>query len=53
MSSGHASKRDLRDLINILKPQHIVPAHGGRGDEALSPISAIEKGISLEKPSIS
>ncbi|MBI2137980.1 RNase J family beta-CASP ribonuclease [Candidatus Woesearchaeota archaeon] len=26
--SGHASKEDLRDLINMVKPKHIVPAHG-------------------------
>ncbi|MBI3027696.1 RNase J family beta-CASP ribonuclease [Candidatus Woesearchaeota archaeon] len=26
--SGHAAREDLRDLINITKPQHIIPAHG-------------------------
>ena len=26
-SSGHAAKEDLRDLINIVNPQHIIPAH--------------------------
>jgi ribonuclease J len=26
--SGHASREDLRDLINIVKPKHIIPAHG-------------------------
>ncbi len=26
--SGHAAREDLRDLINLVKPQHIVPAHG-------------------------
>jgi ribonuclease J len=26
--SGHAAKEDLRDLINMVKPKHIVPAHG-------------------------
>ncbi|MBW2997335.1 RNase J family beta-CASP ribonuclease [Candidatus Woesearchaeota archaeon] len=26
--SGHAAKEDLRDLINMVKPQHIIPAHG-------------------------
>ena len=26
--SGHAAKEDLRDLINMVKPQHILPAHG-------------------------
>ena len=26
--SGHASREDLRDFINILNPEHIIPAHG-------------------------
>ena len=27
--SGHAAREDIRDLINLVKPQHIIPAHGG------------------------
>lgn len=27
-TSGHASKEDLRDFINMLQPEHIIPAHG-------------------------
>ncbi len=26
--SGHAGREDLRDLINLVKPDHIIPAHG-------------------------
>ena len=26
--SGHAAREDLRELINIVKPKHIIPAHG-------------------------
>jgi ribonuclease J len=26
--SGHAGKEDLRDFINMLQPEHIIPAHG-------------------------
>jgi ribonuclease J len=26
--SGHAGREDLRDLLNMLKPKHIFPAHG-------------------------
>ena len=26
--SGHASREDLRDLINLVQPTHIIPAHG-------------------------
>lgn len=31
--SGHASREDLRDLVKILKPQHIIPAHGSLQQE--------------------
>jgi len=27
--SGHAGREDLRDIIHILNPQHIIPSHGG------------------------
>ncbi len=27
--SGHAGREDLRDLLNLLKPHHVIPAHGG------------------------
>ena len=27
-SSGHAAREDLRDLINLVKPKHLFPAHG-------------------------
>lgn len=27
-ASGHAAREDLRDLITLLKPKHIIPAHG-------------------------
>ena len=26
--SGHAAREDLRDLINLARPKHIIPAHG-------------------------
>ncbi len=26
--SGHAGREDLRDMINLLKPRHIIPFHG-------------------------
>ncbi len=26
--SGHAAREDLRDMIDMLKPKHIIPAHG-------------------------
>jgi len=27
--SGHAGREDLRDFINMVNPEHIIPAHGG------------------------
>jgi ribonuclease J len=27
-TSGHAAREDLRDLIKLVKPKHIIPAHG-------------------------
>lgn len=27
--SGHAGREDLRDFINIIQPQHIIPSHAG------------------------
>jgi len=32
--SGHGSRGDLRDLISILRPKHIIPAHGSLQQEA-------------------
>ena len=26
--SGHAAREDLRDFLTMLKPKHIIPAHG-------------------------
>jgi len=27
--SGHAGREDMRDLIRLLKPEHVIPGHGG------------------------
>ena len=27
--SGHGGREDLRDIINLLKPEHVIPSHGG------------------------
>ncbi|GIU68633.1 MAG: ribonuclease J [Candidatus Pacearchaeota archaeon] len=32
--SGHGSREDMRDLIKILKPKHVIPAHGSLQQEA-------------------
>jgi ribonuclease J len=45
--SGHASLEDLRHLIEIVKPKHIIPAHGGgAGNKGMSNL-AIEMGYKL------
>ncbi len=31
---GHGSREDLRELLRILKPEHIIPAHGSLQQEA-------------------
>jgi len=28
--SGHAGREDLRDFVNMINPEHIIPAHGDR-----------------------
>ena len=45
--SGHCAREDLRDLINLIKPVHIIPAHGEM--EKLSYLAelAIEMGYKL------
>jgi len=46
---GHASREDLRDLIEMLKPKHIIPAHGGAsGNKGLANL-AVELGYKLGK----
>ncbi len=32
--SGHGGREDLRDLVEMLKPNHIIPAHGSLQQEA-------------------
>ena len=39
--SGHAGREDLRDLINMLNPEHIIPAHGDR--KKLEPMVELSK----------
>ena len=42
--SGHAAREDLRELISLVKPQHVIPAHGEpRMREALASL-AVEMG---------
>jgi ribonuclease J len=45
--SGHASREDHRDLINIVKPIHYVPTHGGMDKLASAIELAMEMGYKL------
>jgi len=41
--SGHSGREDLRDLIEMLKPKHVIPAHGTLQQEA--PLIELSKEI--------
>jgi ribonuclease J len=46
--SGHAAREDLRDLINMLKPEHIIPAHAEEGSVNAMVDLCAEMGYSSE-----
>ncbi len=47
--SGHAGREDLRDMINMLSPQHIIPSHGGLDKTQPMADLALELGYKLGK----
>ena len=47
--SGHAAKEDHRVLINMLKPEHIVPCHGTMDMRSSYSVLASEEGYELNK----
>ncbi len=48
--SGHGGREDLRDLIEILKPKHVIPAHGSAEQEMpLIKLATTELGYILNK----
>lgn len=46
-TSGHAAKEDLRDLINMVNPAHIIPAHGDFSMKSALTDLALEMGYEL------
>lgn len=48
-SHGHGMREDQRDMIRLLEPEHIVPAHGGTEKLAATASLAIEEGYVLEE----
>ncbi len=49
--SGHGSREDLRDLMDLLKPKHIIPAHGSLQQETPMIELASELGYNLGETS--
>jgi len=47
--SGHGGREDLRDLIRILNPQHIIPSHGDLKKLSAGAELAEEMGYKLHK----
>jgi ribonuclease J len=47
--SGHAAREDLRDLINIVKPKNIIPAHGEKNMKLALADLADEMGFKKDK----
>ncbi|MDP1695078.1 MAG: RNase J family beta-CASP ribonuclease [Candidatus Woesearchaeota archaeon] len=43
--SGHGSREDIRDLINMLNPEHIIPSHGHHKLTAPTAELAVEMGF--------
>jgi ribonuclease J len=41
--SGHAAREDLRDIMQIINPQHVIPAHGG--PDKTEPMVDLVKGM--------
>ncbi len=47
--SGHGGREDLRDLIKLTKPEHIIPSHGELAKRMAGAKLAVEMGYSLNK----
>lgn len=47
--SGHAAREDLRDMINLIKPKTIIPAHGNKEMKQALASLAIEMGYKKGK----
>ena len=47
--SGHAAREDHRDMLNMLKPKYLMPAHDGRKKQLFMKELAIEEGMKEDK----
>lgn len=48
-SHGHGMREDQRDMIRMLQPDHIIPAHGGTEKLAATASLAMEEGYTLSE----
>jgi len=47
--SGHGGREDLRDLIKLINPEHVIPSHGGLDKTTAGAKLAQELGYKLNK----
>lgn len=47
--SGHGGREDLRDLINLTRPAHVIPSHGDLKKTTAGAMLAVEMGYKLNK----
>lgn len=47
--SGHGGREDIRDLINLLNPEHVIPSHGDLKKQSAAISLAQEMGYKLNK----
>jgi ribonuclease J len=43
--SGHAAREDVRKMLNLTKPEHVIPTHGGRTRLESARDLALEEGF--------
>jgi len=48
--SGHAGREDLRDFVNLIHPEHIIPAHGSH--DKIQPMVELAKNLGYKPKNI-
>jgi len=48
--SGHAGREDLRDFLNMLSPEHIIPSHGAH--DKIQPMVELSKEMGFRPKNI-
>ncbi len=47
--SGHGGREDLRDLLNLTRPEHVIPSHGDLKKTTAGAMLAVELGYKLNR----